>query len=401
MALDEPVPVALDEPVPVALDEPVPVALDEPVPVSLEEPVPVALDEPVPVALDEPVPVALDEPVPVALGEPVPVLLPVLVALPVFAGDCVFVPVVDGTSICGSDTVSDAARSTGLTPVDALYASKKPDVDRESSSSDDPSSASLDCTILRLATRLEAVSCCAPVTSAMLAPDAVVAGITMRIDTPLSAACSARAPCSRRPTPVISASASWNQMARPGPSSARDVTQRSLCMGYGDTAEKREGETAKRRRASHAPTPTLLVSLKNTVRPAASVVLLSCTCSSGSPMEHARPERRESPSAGDAENMPASGMGMAMPNSTAAGSMAAGALLALGDAVAVPVAEEPAVALADGLSVSGAEPVAVADGEPVDERVRAGVRVSDVEGVPVCDADGVVVALGVMLDDGV
>ena len=281
--------------------------------------------------------------------------------------------------------------------------SKKPDVDSESSSSDEPPSCSLDCTLLSADTRLEAASCCAPVTSPMLAPEVATAGMTMRIETPLSAACSRRAPaCTRLRPRVSSASASWNQMARPGPSSASDVTHCSLCMGYGDATEPPDSVPSKRRRrTSHEPAPALSLSLKNSVTPAASVVLLSCTCSSGRPREHASPERSDSPSAGDAENMCASGMGIAMPNSTAAGSMAAGALLALGEAVDVPVADEPAVALADELSVSGAEALAVPDGEPVADRVRAGVRVSDVEAVPVSDGDGVPVVLPVTEEDGV
>jgi hypothetical protein len=391
VALDEPVPVALDELVPVALDEPVPVALDELVPVALDEPVPVIDAEPVPVS----VPVKDTLPVPVALLEPVPVAL----SLAVCEGDCVLVPVTEGTSTTASDTVSEAAKSTGLTPVVALYASKKPDVDSESSSGDEPPSSSLDCTLLSAVTRAEAVSCCTPVTSLMLAPVPATAGITMRMNTPLSA-------CRRRALPALSlrpppssASASWNQMARPGPSSASVVTHCSLCIGYGDAAEA--GSACKRRLESHEPVPPLSVSLKNTVLPAASVVLLSCTCSSGRPMEHASPERSECASAGDAANMRASGMGMAMPNSTAAGSMTAALPLALGDAVAVPVADAPAVVLAVGLSVSAAEPDAVVEGDPVGDRVRAGVRVSDVEGVPVCEGDAVPVVLAVTEADGV
>ena len=85
------------------------------VPDELDEPVPVVLDEPVPVALGEPVPVALNEPVPVTLDEPVPVL----------------VAVVEGTSTVGCRTVIDAVRFSGLTPVVALYASMKPDVESE------------------------------------------------------------------------------------------------------------------------------------------------------------------------------------------------------------------------------------------------------------------------------
>ena len=157
----------------------------------------------------------------------------------------------------------------------------------------------------------------------------------------------------------------------------------------------------RRRRASHKPLPVLSASSKNTVFPAVSRVLLSCTCSSGSPMEHASPERSDKPSAGDAANITASGMGIAMPNSTAAGSIAAGALLALGEPVEVPVGDEPAEEHADGLSVSSADAGAVPDGEPVGDRVRAGVRDTDVEAVPVCDDDGVLEPLPVTDEDGV
>ena len=255
-------------------------------------------------------------------------------------------------------------------------------------------------------TRLEAASCCAPVTSLTLEPAVMIAGMTMRRATPLSVARRLRGPACDPCPPLSSASASWNQMARPGPSSASEVTHGSLCMGKGDVAELDSTPCRRRRRASQKPEPSLSDSSKNTVFPAMSVVLLSCTCSSGRPMEHASPERSESASAGDDANTPASGIGIAMPNSTAAGSIAAGALLALGEAVEVPVADEPAVELADGLSVSGADTDAVPDGEPVDDRVRAGVRVRDVGGVPVCEGDGVPVvepvadAGGVTLLDG-
>jgi len=104
-------------------------------------------------------------------------------------------------------------------------------VDSESSSGDEPPSSSLDCTLLSAVTRLEAASCCAPVTSPMLEPAVVMAGMTMRTETPLSAACSLRAPACTLRWPCSSATASWNQMARPGPSSASDVTHCSLCMG--------------------------------------------------------------------------------------------------------------------------------------------------------------------------
>ena len=272
-------------------------------------------------------------------------------------------------------------------------------MDSESSSGEEPPSSSLDCTLLSAVTRLEAASCCAPVTSLMLAPAPATAGITMRMNTPLSA-CRRRAlPARSLRPPASSAMASRNQMARPGPSSASDVTHCSLCMGYGEAAEA--GTACKRRRESQEPTPPLSVSLKYTVVPAASTVLLSCTCSSGRPMEHASPDRSESASAGDAANMRASGMGIVMPNSTAAGSMTAALLLALGEAVAVPVADAPAVVLAVALSVSAAEPDAVVEGDPVGDRVRAGVRVSEVEGVPVCVGDAVPVALAVTDADGV
>jgi hypothetical protein len=81
--------------------------------------------------------------------------------------------------------------------------------------------------------------------------------------------------------------------------------------------------------------------------------------------------------------------------------MTAALPLALGDAVAVPVADAPAVVLAVGLSVSAAEPDAVVEGDPVGDRVLAGVRVSDVEGVPVCEGDAVPVVLAVTEADGV
>ena len=275
-------------------------------------------------------------------------------------------------------------------------------MDSDSSSGVEPPSCSLDCTLLSAVTRLDAASCSTPVTSLMLAPEALAAGITMRMDTPpLSTACSLLAPGCLPRWPRSSARASWYQMARPGPSSASDVTHCSLCMGYGDAEPAVSAPSRRRRRASHEPLPALSVSLKYSVSPVASVVLLSCTCSSGRPTAQARPERSESPSSGTAAKMRTSGMGIAMPNSTAAGSMAAGALLALGEAVEVPVADEPAVELADGLSVSGAEADAVADGEPVDDRVRAGVRVSDVGAVPVCEGDGVPVVEPVTDEDGV
>jgi hypothetical protein len=225
--VDDTLLVPVDAAVPLGLLEGVPVAdtllvpVDAAVLLELLEGVLVALDEPVPVELLELEPVELDELVPVALELDDAVL----------GGDCVLVPVTDGTSTVGSETVSAAARSTGLTPVEALYASKKPDVDSESSSGDDPPSCSLDCTLLSAVTRLDAVSCCAPVTSLMLEPAVVMAGMTMRSETPLSSACSLRAPaCILRPL-LRSAMASWNQMARPGPSSASDVTHRILCMG--------------------------------------------------------------------------------------------------------------------------------------------------------------------------
>ena len=275
-------------------------------------------------------------------------------------------------------------------------------MDSDSSSGVEPPSCSLDCTLLSAVTRLDAASCSTPVTSLMLAPEALAAGITMRMDTPpLSTACSLLAPGCLPRWPRSSARASWYQMARPGPSSASDVTHCSLCMGYGDAEPAVSASSRRRRRASHEPLPALSVSLKYSVSPVASVVLLSCTCSSGRPTAQARPERSESPSSGAAAKMRTSGMGIAMPNSTAAGSMAAGALLALGEAVEVPVADEPAVELADGLSVSGADADAVPDGEPVDDRVRAGVRVSDVGAVPVCEGDGVPVVEPVTDEDGV
>jgi hypothetical protein len=61
--------------------------------------------------------------------------------------DGVAVPVTEGTRTVGSETVSAVARSAGLTPVAAVYASRKPDVESESSSGDEPSSA-LDCAAL-------------------------------------------------------------------------------------------------------------------------------------------------------------------------------------------------------------------------------------------------------------
>jgi hypothetical protein len=60
-----------------------------------------------------------------------------------------------------------------------------------------------------------------------------------------------------------------------------------------------------------------------------------------------------------------------------------------------------AASLVYAFSVSGADGDAVPDGEPVDERVRAGVRVSDVDAVPVCEGDGVPVVLPVADEDGV
>jgi len=66
---------------------------------------------------------------------------------------------------------------------------------------------------------------------------------------------------------------------------------------------------------------------------------------------------------------------MAIPNSTAAGSMTAAVPLALGDAVAVLVADAPSVVLAVGLRVTAGVLTAELDAEPEDERVRADVRV--------------------------
>ena len=39
---------------------------------------------------------------------------------PVALGDCVMVPVTDGTSTTGSEIAREAARSTGFTPVNEL-----------------------------------------------------------------------------------------------------------------------------------------------------------------------------------------------------------------------------------------------------------------------------------------
>lgn len=218
------VPEALLEPVLVTLDVAVPVALGVVVPVSLAVVLLVMLPERVAV------PVAPDDAVPVTVELAEPVLVEDAVAD--CEGDCVLVLVTEGTSTVGSESESDAARSTGLMPVDAVYASKNPAVDSESSNSDEPPSSSLDCTLFSAVTRLDAVSCCAPVTSLMLEPAVVTAGITMRRETPLLPACNLRAPtaCTLRP-PRSSVTASWNQMARPGPSSASEVTHCSLCMG--------------------------------------------------------------------------------------------------------------------------------------------------------------------------
>jgi len=249
LALGEPVPVALGEPVEVAepvraaLNEPVPVRVNEPVlapvaePVPVREPVPVPLDEPVAVELSEPVPVALAEPVLVALDEPVPVTVALDEPVPVF------VPVVEGTSTVGCEMTSAAARSTGLMPVEAPYASKKPDVKSESSSGDELPGTPLDCAVLSANTRLEAASFCLPVTSAMLSPVDMAAGMTSRTETPASAVRRRAVTCRR--APVSSTTALWNQMASPGPNAASDVTHCCLCMGYGDATDG--GASARRR----------------------------------------------------------------------------------------------------------------------------------------------------------
>lgn len=80
---------------------------------------------------------------------------------------------------------------------------------------------------------------------------------------------------------------------------------------------------------------------------------------------------------------------MGSPNSTATGSTTAGLPLALGERVPVRVADDPAVALPLGLPVTVGEPGGALGGERVAERVRAGVRDTDVEGVPVAVLEGV------------
>ncbi len=59
-------------------------------------------------------------------------------------------------------------------------------------------------------------------------------------------------------------------------------------------------------------------------------------------MDAARPHRRPRVMPGDPTNAPASGMGIAMPNSTAAGSSTAGVPEGESDAVAVDVGDTPA-----------------------------------------------------------
>ncbi len=65
----------------------------------------------------------------------------------------------DGTTTCGSDRLIRAARSTGFTPVVAEYALKKPDVDSESSSGEEPPSVSEACASDKELTTPEAESC--------------------------------------------------------------------------------------------------------------------------------------------------------------------------------------------------------------------------------------------------
>ena len=61
---------------------------------------------------------ALDEAVPVLVE--LPELELVVLGDSVLEGVWVLVPVTEGTSTTGSETVSEAARSTGFTPVDEL-----------------------------------------------------------------------------------------------------------------------------------------------------------------------------------------------------------------------------------------------------------------------------------------
>ncbi len=82
---------------------------------------------------------------------------------------------------------------------------------------------------------------------------------------------------------------------------------------------------------------------------------------------------------------------MVMANSTAAGSIAATVLDAVGVAVDVPDAVAPELLEPVGVCVSGGVSVDVADGDEVDVRVRGAVRVKLVEGVPVWLGDGVAV----------
>lgn len=167
-----------------------------------------------------------------------------------------------------------------------------------------------------------------------------------------------------------------------------------MCMVYGDTLPD-VACVRRRRPPSHEPEPLFSDSLKKIVLPAESVVELSCTCSSGTPIEQARPLRSVSARLGDVRKTLASASGIDRPKRIAAGSITAGLELDEGFAVPVADADAPAVMLAVGVSLSGGVAVAVAEGKLLGVRVRASVRVKDEEGVPVWLGEDVLDSLGV------
>jgi len=113
------------------------------------------------------------------------------------------------------------------------------------------------------------------------------------------------------------------------------------------------------------------------------------------------PARSARPSSGAPVNMAGLLPGTLTANSTAAGASTAAVLVALGDAVAVQLADASGALDSVTVCVAGGVSVGVPDGGAERVRERGAVRVRLVEGVPVWLGDGVAVPDGDVLDDRV
>lgn len=142
---------------------------------------------------------------------------------------------------------------------------------------------------------------------------------------------------------------------------------------------------------------TSALALKATHEPSSQVAPPRRTCCNGSGMDSERAHRNAAPSAALLAKLLHERPGIVIPNKTAASGMAAGVLVALALLLPVALPLAPTVTVEVDVPVVLGVPVAVTSELPLEVNDLAGVRLTEVEGVPVCDLDAVVVSLAVLV----